>query len=162
MFRSNSTHEEKSSIQESISVIYIGGRLWMYIHFTTALRGGETKRRWTLNYDGLYNIQVRPMFKLAAFRTALPCFHEKTHWSLKKTDSANSIRFKFDNLFFYSVFIVYQFFSVNRPTVLNFSEFELGPIWEEVVTSFSVDESQRFNARSVCTNWTLSKHLLWK
>ena len=49
------------------------------------------------------------------------------HWSLKKTDSANSIRFNLANLFLYWAFIPYQVYFVNRSSVLNGSEFELGP-----------------------------------
>ena len=35
LFRPNSTHEEKSAIQESLYISHIGGRVWMYLHYSS-------------------------------------------------------------------------------------------------------------------------------
>ena len=53
LFRPNSTHEEKSAIQESISVTLEEECGCTCTTLATTLRGGETKQTGTLNYDRL-------------------------------------------------------------------------------------------------------------
>ena len=56
LFRPNSTHEEKSAIQESIC--HIGGRLWMHViallYHSTCSRN-QAKMNFD-DHDNLYNI----------------------------------------------------------------------------------------------------------